>query len=104
MKITANELKYIDNRMNVSAPTCNYELYQNASGGYTITSRIKLWFYILMFIPSCLFQFFMVLWDGGLKEFTLEPRTLPDEIIQPDRSDYEGPSRYKRATEIWNRH
>lgn len=104
MKITANELKEIQNRKKTPSRFVNYELVKTEWGGFTIKRNIKLIPYLIAFIPAHLLQLVALLWDGGLKEFSIESRKMPSYELMPDRKGYEGPSHYKNACKVWERH
>lgn len=55
---------------------CNWYIsMENANSG-RIKCVCKWWIYALLFIPFCLIHFVWCLWDGGLKEFCVEPPTV----------------------------
>ena len=44
--------------------------------GIVVTKELKLWVYMLLFIPYCLIKIIYVIWDGGLRDFNFPPKTL----------------------------
>lgn len=44
--------------------------------GIVIKKELKLWVYILIFIPYCLVEMAYTIWDNGLRYFSLPPKTL----------------------------
>ena len=49
-----------------------------------------------MFIPLHFIKIFVCAWDGGLKEYTIEPRKLGTDYLS------KGSESWKRANEIYN--
>lgn len=41
-----------------------------------IWAKMKLFWYILFFLPIHIIKLFYVLWDGGLRDFAIEPRWI----------------------------
>lgn len=41
-----------------------------------MSAKVKLWIYILLFIPVHLLIFFYSLWDGGIKSYEVWERTV----------------------------
>ena len=41
-----------------------------------------------MFVPACIFRIVALMWDGGLKEFGIEPRTIHNDIVWKDSERY----------------
>ena len=55
---------------------CNWYIDMiNANSGW-FACKIKLWVYILIFIPMHLIFLISLLWDGGIKNFEIMPRTI----------------------------
>ena len=79
-------------------PFCVYTLEEVEKG--TIKQEVKInWFsYLLVFIPVHIFKIFWCLWDGGLKEFEIEGRSLASHYLY----EYGAPfwDYYKKAKEI----
>lgn len=102
MKISRQECAYIMNRP--QRHICNYELQKTSDITYRITPRIKLPIYILLFIPVHLLQAVRCIWDGGLKEFSIESRRgCPETFFKPcPYSPKDG--RWGRADEIYQKH
>lgn len=75
----------------VFRPLCVHEIERNETG-YTRTCKVRWPFYIAMFIPIHLINLVICLWDGGLKEFEIQPRIcgvdyIQDCFITPDRKN-----------------
>lgn len=65
---------------NFSNPLINFYLKEAGGGGYCLTEEVKLWVYILAFIPIHLVQLIICIWDGGLKTFEISGRI----VVQDD--------------------
>lgn len=98
MKITYKQFREIMNykKSHPIQALLSYQLIVDV-GVARITPYIPLWLYIVSFIPVHLFQAVLLLWDGGLKEFELQPRNLPSWIFQM------GSMPYETAKDIWKR-
>lgn len=76
-KITYKELAillgYKKNHM-LERIGCNHYIEDNDNSVKVIT-KIKWPVYIALFIPACIFQAVVLMWDGGLKEFSIEPHS-----------------------------
>lgn len=75
---------------------CNWTLIKRDDNNIEIYGKIKMWLYILLFLPSCLFQIFYLMWDGGLKEFEIENRIYTSMNI----SKYCQSKIFERANEV----
>ncbi len=78
MKISKQDALHIIRR-NV-APFVDYELTEKPYG-YKLTYTLKLVPYLLLFVPVHIIKAFVCMWDGGLKEFSIERRVLSSEEI-----------------------
>ena len=72
---------------------CNYFIGDDEYNVKVIT-QIKWPVYIALFIPSCILQAVALMWDGGLKNFSIEPRTDLHYIVWKDSE------RYKKFAEM----
>ena len=77
-----------------SNPMINFYLREAEGGGYYLTEEIKLWFYILMFVPIHLTQLVLCIWDGGLKTFGINSRVVLQNYLPC------GSARWKGANNI----
>lgn len=75
---------------------CVHKLEKDGDG-YRRKVAISLPFYLLFFIPIHLINLFIVLWDGGLKEFEIQPRNINSDYIYP------GCSSWEKANEIFQK-
>lgn len=71
---------------------CNHYIEDNDNSVKVIT-KIKWPVYIALFIPACIFQAVVLMWDGGLKEFSIEPRAIHTHIA------WKSNERYKKFAE-----
>lgn len=83
-------------------PLCSYSLEQLEDGGFRRIIKIGLIPYLLMFIPLHLLQALCCMWDGGLKEFEIEPRLLGYDDFHETWGGNRGA--FPRAKEIWEKH
>lgn len=101
MKITLKEWLYIGQYHPVRESCrwmCVHTLEKDKDGGgYRRKVVISLPLYLLFFIPFHLINLFIVLWDGGLKEFEIQPRDINSDYIYP------GGSAWKKADEIFKK-
>lgn len=106
IKITTKEAMFIENRKKFLNPLLlNCYLEKNDSNkSYTITHVIKLIPYLVLFIPTHLMQIFFLLWDGGLKEFSINKPCVHRNTIISMGENYKGPSHFKNAEEVWNKY
>lgn len=65
---------------------CNYYIAEN-SACVRVIKKIKLPVYILLFVPAHILQAITLIWDGGLKEFSIEPR-IHNKIVWKDSKGY----------------
>lgn len=65
---------------------CNHYIAENSACVRVIT-KIKLPVYILLFVPIHLLQAIALIWDGGLKEFSIESRTS-NHLVWKDSKGY----------------
>ena len=62
---------------------------------FKLTQFLNVFLYALLFIPVHLIQALMLIWDGGLKEFTIAKRFLGYDILS------RGSEAFSRAEQIW---
>lgn len=66
---------------------CNHYIEDNRHSVKVIT-KVKWPVYIALFIPACIFQAVALVWDGGLKNFRIESRTIHNNIVWKDSKGY----------------
>ena len=64
---------------------------------------MKIWFYILIFIPANIIDFIYLLWDGGIKHFEIMPRTIRTDIITGLTSDNDDTTSFGRFKQVYNK-
>ena len=67
---------------------CNHYLAHDTLYSVKVITEIKWLVYIALFIPACVFQIINLIWDGGLKEFSIEPRTIHSYTVYKDSKRY----------------
>lgn len=99
MRITYNNYRYILNLKKKPIfiqKLLRYDLLV-MDGTASVKCSIPLWLYVVLFIPAHLITVVMLLWDGGLKEFELAPRTCSTWHF------HKGDTPYERAKEIYKK-
>lgn len=82
---------------------CNWYIEKNNSCSGTMRLYVKWWAYILAFIPVHLIQMVWCMWDGGLKEFGIEPRMCNySNIVGISKDD--SSTEFGRFKEVWEKH
>lgn len=74
---------------------CSFYLEKNGNN-YAAIDEVTWPAYILLFIPAHLWQLVAILWDGGLREFSIESRPINKSWIYPKTASY------PLCEEIWN--
>ena len=75
---------------------------KNNNYGY-MNLYIKWWAYLLMFIPIHIIKAIACIWDGGLKEFAIEPRcAIRDNIVGLTNDGPE--TEFGRFKEVWDKY
>ena len=101
-RISREEWEYIG-KYNPAAkwlrPICSYTL-EEIEGGYRRQCKVSIPLYLLMFIPFNLLQALYCMWDGGLKEFTIEGRNIGYDDIKEKGSNS---GAYPKAKEVWEK-
>ena len=67
---------------------CNHYLADETTCSVKAVAKVKWPVYIALFIPACIFQAVGLIWDGGLKEFRIEPRTIHSYVVYKDSKRY----------------
>ena len=55
---------------------CNHYILPKDNEGYCVYGKMKLICYLLCFIPVHIVSFFVLIWDGGLKNFCIQSREI----------------------------
>jgi hypothetical protein len=64
---------------------------------------MKIWFYILIFIPVNIIDFIYLLWDGGIKHFEIMPRNVRTDIVTGLTSDNDDTTMFGRFKQVYNK-
>lgn len=100
MKITATEFNNIFGTHKSNALEFTMTKDNN---GFHFEERVKPWLFALLFLPIVVCQFFYLLWDGGLKEFSL-PDNYPVETGSLWLADKRYISeKWEKAEKLWER-
>lgn len=67
---------------------CNHYLTDDTTYSVKVVTKVKWPVYIALFIPACIFQAVGLIWDGGLREFSIEPRTIHIYTVYKDSKCY----------------
>lgn len=81
-------------------PIASYTL-EEIDGGFRRECKVPMWLYLIIFIPLHLLQALWCMWDGGLREFTIEGRHIGYDNI---REHGENSGAYLKAKEIWEKY
>lgn len=73
--------------------TCNF--YMQDGIMVHLWAKMKLVWYILLFIPCHIAELFYVLWDGGLREFEIESRWVTTYYVDKNSKRYTNWKGYK---------
>ena len=71
---------------------------------YAFVRQMRLWAYVLLFIPAHVLEFFHCLWDGGLREFApfiYKNMISRYQFYATDRDI--APSTFNKCEEMWNK-
>lgn len=107
MKIKYEDAAYIrryKKRHTFEKYFCKWFLVERSTNSGKMKMYVKWWAYILLFIPVHIAQACVCIWDGGLKEFSIEPRCVyNDDII--GWPSYDGPeTNFGRFKEVWDKY
>lgn len=101
-KISAADMCYINpNRSMKGSWQINITMTKNKYG-YEFREQIKLWLFILAFVPCTICNFFYVLWDGGLRDFSF-PSRRPYKWVMYEADRAYCKAGFKKADEIWEK-
>ncbi len=81
---------------------CNWFLVNRSKSSGGMRMYVKWWAYIILFIPVHIAKAFAYMWDGGLKDFSIEPRVHYSNIVGLSNS---GPNtNFGRFKEVWDKY
>ena len=70
-------------------PFCTYTLLRKDERTIVREQRVNLLAYLILFIPLHILQIFVLMWDGGLKEFEFFKRMLGKDILAKGSTPYD---------------
>ena len=82
---------------------CNWYIQKTSDTWGKMDLYVKWWFYILTFIPVHVLQAFWCMWDGGLREFSFEPRRIQSHNVIGFKND-PSDSMFNRLKEVWEKY
>lgn len=88
-KITyKNAATLLNYKKNYERIACDHYITDNTTCSVKVITKVKWPVYIALFIPACIFQAVSLVWDGGLKNFRIESRTIHNDIVWKDSEGY----------------
>ena len=81
-------------------PIASYTL-EEIEGGFRRSCNIPWVVYLIIFIPVHLLQALWCMWDGGLREFSIEGRHIGHDDILEGRGANSGA--YPKTKEFWDK-
>jgi hypothetical protein len=66
---------------------CNHYI-EEKEYSVNVISKMKVPVYVLLIVPICILNVFALAWDGGLKNFSIEPRTYRTMDVWKDTERY----------------
>jgi hypothetical protein len=82
---------------------CNHYIWMNNPNEGIIKKDMKIWFYILTFIPICILQFVCLLWDGGIKHFEIPSINIMAYNVTGLTSDNDDTTMFGRFKQVYNK-
>lgn len=83
---------------------CNWFInLQNPNSGI-MKLYMKRWMYAILFLPMHLIVFGWCLWDGGIKDFKIEPRMMNFDTVTGLTSDNDESTYFGRFKMIWEKY
>ena len=82
---------------------CNDYIWMNNPNEGKIKCDIKIWFYILIFIPANITNFIFLLWDGGIKYFKIMPRNVRIDNVVGLTCDNDDTTMFGRFKQVYNK-
>ncbi len=67
---------------------CDHYIEDHDGCSVNVISKVKMPVYILLFVPAHIIQMFLCMWDGGLKNFSIESRTYGTMNVWKDSERY----------------
>ena len=82
---------------------CNWFLVNRSKSCGHMRMYVKWWAYIILFIPVHIVKVCAYIWDGGLKDFKVEPRCVHYSNIVGLSNDGSN-TEFGRFKEIWEKY
>lgn len=82
---------------------CNHYIWMNNSNEGMMKCNMKIWFYILIFIPIHIIDFVYLLWNGGIKHFEITPINISTRNITGLTSDNDDTTTFGRFKQVYNK-
>ena len=82
---------------------CNNYIWMNNPNTGKMKCVIKIWFYILIFIPIHIIDFICLLWDDGIKHFKIMSRNVRTDTITGLTSDNDDTTTFGRFKQVYNK-
>lgn len=101
-KISAADLCYINPNHSKKGNWKLHVTMTKTKYSYVFNEQCKLWLFILLYIPKAILNFFYVLWNGGLGEYTL-PTRYAYKWTMHESERWCGDDIFRRADEIWTK-
>lgn len=104
-RITFREANYIMRRTKphrLERMFCYWTIQKENNNSGWIRCYMKWWAYILFFIPAHALVFICRLWDGGLKEFRIEPRQIQGYAVVGLTND-DARTEFGRFKSVWEK-
>lgn len=104
-KISYNEVAYIcryKEKHFFERYFCNHYIWMNNPNEGVIKKDMKIWFYILAFIPFCIFQLVYLSWNYGIKYFEI-PSISTAHTVTGLTSDNDDTTMFGRFKQVYNK-
>lgn len=82
---------------------CNNYIWMNNPNEGMMKCDIKIWFYILIFIPIHIINSVFLLWDGGIKYSEIMPRNIRTDNITGLTCDNDDTTMFGRFKQVYNK-
>lgn len=82
---------------------CNWFLVNKSQNCGQMRMYVKWWAYIILFIPIHLAKVGACIWDGGLREFSFEPRCVHYSNVVGLSNDGSN-TEFGRFKEVWDKY
>ena len=83
---------------------CIWKIGMNEPITGRIVCNMRWWMYVLLFIPMHIIKFNLCLWDGGIKNFCIEPRIIHNYNIIGGLTIDDERTKFGRLKIIWKKH